>query len=149
MADETEQKPPVELSEEEKSNLQKDIQSARSNIVSKETEGLIQNAKEEAKKEAEKEFATNAKIKELTEQNEKLKSEQVEKEKAAAEKFDALQSKVDELITSKAPVRTEDPFKPIEKAKNEVDRMSPEQVNDIESASARAFFGEDYDQMLR
>ena len=57
--------------------------------------------------------------------------------------------KRNELITSKAPAQNVDPFKKTEQTKNKVDNMSPQQINDIESASARVFFGENYEQMMR
>lgn len=156
MADEDKTKKPDENnqpSDDEWQQINKDIESAKSSLVSKGTEEQIKKAKEEAKKEAEKEMQTNQKIKELEENNKKLEEEKTQKEKEAAEKIEELRKKVDEQISSKAPVQNKDPFQEGKSKENDakkgVDQWTDEEVKKYEEAHARAFFGdEQYERML-
>jgi hypothetical protein len=51
-----------EINQEDIDAINKDIEDAKSKLVSKETEAKLQEAREEAKKEAMKEYETNKKI---------------------------------------------------------------------------------------
>lgn len=140
----------VVTSQEELKQIEADIQKARDSIVSKETSALIAKAKEEAKKEAEKEFLTNSKIKELEDEKEKLRQEQVNKEREAATQLEALKKKVDELTSSKAPINFKDPFRPAGSQQNNNQgqslNLTEEQINNIEFESGKAFFGDEFAQ---
>ena len=116
--------------------LNKDIEDAKSKLVSKETEDKIVAAKEEAKKEAAVEFETNQKIKELEAQNEVYKKQMEDKEKEAAEKITMLSEKVNSYIESKAVVTNDNPF-----AKNNTsnEEISDEDIKNIEQQSFTAF----------
>ena len=138
----------TQLSAEEKAQMEKEIAEAKEKLVSKETSEEIQKAKEEAKKEAEKEFATNQRIKELEEEKNKLAEDQKQKEKEAAEKLEALKKRLDEMATSQQPVNFENPFQNNNNQPNET-IMTEEDVRTIEKDSARAFFGSDYEKMIR
>jgi multidrug efflux pump subunit AcrA (membrane-fusion protein) len=124
-----------------------DIASAQSALVSKGTEELIQKAREEARKEAEKEFLVNQRIKEIETQKAELQKRLEDKEKASAEELDKLKTKVNELVSSRASIQVQDPFRnPV----NTGQELSEEKITQIEVASARAFWGDDaYDDMLR
>jgi len=137
-----------QLSAEEKAAIEKEIAEAQEKLVSKDTQNEIAKAKEEAKKEAEKEFTTNQKIKELEEEKKKAEEERIAKEKESAEKLDALKKRLDEMATSQQPVNLDNPFNENNKGNKEVN-MTDEDVKNIEVESARAFFGNDYDKMLR
>jgi len=134
--------------DKELAEINADIEKAKSSLVSKGTEELIQKAKEEAKKEAEKEFAVNQRIKEIETQKAELQKKLEDKEKSSAEELEKLKSKVNELVSSRASIQVQDPFK---KPENQnTDFMSDEKISQIEVASARAFWGDDaYDDMLR
>lgn len=138
------------FSEEELSQITNDIKKAREGLVSKEVEQKINQVKEEAKREVEKEFLMNDKIKQAEMEKAQLQAEMEKIQKQSAEELERLKSKVDELISSKAPVKTDDPFKKHTDIKNSIDFLSDEQVSDIEEASARAFWGDEaYEDMKR
>lgn len=129
--------------------INNDINSAKESLVSKDTEAKIKAAKEEARKEAEKEFMTNQEIQKLKEENARLQQEREAKETEAAEKISAIQSKVDELVGSKAPSNNEDPFSNQNKDRKGIDNWTEEEVNNYEEKHAKAFFGEEqYSRMM-
>lgn len=130
--------------------INKDIESAKGSIVSKEVEAKIQAAKEEARKEAEKEMLVNQKIKELEETNQKLQEAKEAKEKEAAEQIEKIKAKVDELSSSKASVQQDNPFtNGKDQSSRGVDNWSDTDLNKYEEEHAKAFFGEEqYNRML-
>jgi uncharacterized protein (DUF3084 family) len=134
----------------EEDQIKKDIAAAKASMVSKETAELIKQEKESARAEAEKEFAVNQKVKELEEQNKKLQEEHLQKEKEAAQRLEDFQKRLDELTTSKAPLRSKDPFvnEPSPDGAMDVKNWDDQKINDIERASGKAFFGEEFDRPL-
>lgn len=120
--------------------LNKDIEDAKSKLVSKETEEKLSAAKEEAKKEAAKEFEVNQRIKELEAQNEVYKKQMEDKEKEAAEKITILSDKVNSYIESKAVVSNNNPFD--NKTNNSNEQVSDEDIENIEKQSYAAFVDE-------
>ena len=57
-----------------------------------------------------------------------------------------LKKKVDDMVTSRAPVNTQDPFVNNPASEN----MSDDKIDAIEEKSARAFWGDvQYEEMLR
>jgi Skp family chaperone for outer membrane proteins len=133
------------MSEENKSDfnqedidaINKDIEDAKSKLVSKETEDKIAQAKEEAKKEAEKEFAVNQKVKELEEANQKLQEEKEAKEKEAAEKIANLAEKVNTYVESKQVVTNNET--PFGSNNTDVEKIPDEDIEKIENESYVAF----------
>ena len=98
------------LSEEDIKKLSDDIDNAKSTLVSKETQSAIEKAKADAKAEAEKEFTTNQKIKELEEQKQQLEASVKAKEESAAQELEKLKQAVNEMKASKAVVQQDNPF---------------------------------------
>jgi hypothetical protein len=138
----------TELTKEDLEQLKADIEKAQGTIGSE----AIQKAKEEARKEAEKEMAVQKK---LEEQERKLKEAQevIEKQKADAQKqLEMLQKRVDEMAASKAVVPSDDPFKngsSSTQAKS-VDQWPEDRVAQFEEESKRVFFGDDlYNRILK
>ena len=144
---EQETQPPAVLSEEEVKQLQQDITAAKNNVVSEETQKIIEAEREKARKDALQEAEAKKAIEDKEREIAELKKAQEQKEKEAAQKYDALQSKVDELIASKAVTQKDDPFTN-NQPQVDVDKMSDDQVNKIEEESARLFLGEDYDSRV-
>jgi hypothetical protein len=90
--------------------LHREIEAANKKIVSDEVAQLIAKEKEAARKEAEKEFLVNQKLKDKEAELEALKKAQLEKERANAEQLEALKRKVDEMAASKQPTVVANPF---------------------------------------
>jgi uncharacterized protein YhaN len=136
------------LTEEEKNQINRDIDDARSKIVSRDVDAKIQQAKEEARREAEKELGMKQKLDELEKAKKELESKMETKEKEYAESFGKLKTKVDELVSSKAPIQMENPFSAPQAGAQAIDRMTDDQIEKIEDSSAREFFGPDYDDRV-
>ncbi len=130
-----------QITKEELDQLNKDLDSAKSNIVSTEVTKKIEEAKEEAKKEAEKEFATNQKIKDIEEEKKQLQSKQEEAEKKAAEEIEALKTKVNEMISGKSSIASEDPFsnEGNTDVNKSIENLSDEDTDAIEKRSMDMF----------
>jgi TolA-binding protein len=140
------------ITKEDVEQIEKDIQDAKSSLVSKEVDMKLEEMKTKAKEEALAEIEMQNKLREQEEQNRKLQEQLEAKEKEAAEKLNSLQQKVDEMVGSKAAFQPVDPFKnePHQSTEGvpDVKRMSDEQVDDIEMESARAFFGDELDERV-
>ena len=136
------------MSPEDKAAIEQDIADAKSKLISKEMQQQIEEAKKQTKEELMKELETKQKLEEQDKQIATLKAEKEKQEKEAADRLDKIQARVDDIISSKASIKRDDPFKD-EGSNIDVDRMSDETVDDIEEKSARAFFGEEYEHMLR
>lgn len=130
MADE---KKTEEVTPEELEALNKDIESATKNFVSAEVQKKIEEAKAQAKAEAEKDFNVQQRIKELEAEKERLAKEKEEQEKKAAEELSSLKSKVDAVISSKATIASQNPFKSEGAAS-----FTDDEANVIERASFEA-----------
>lgn len=141
------------LTQEELDQINKDIAAAREKLVSKETSSQIEKAKQEAKQEAQKEFETSQKLKELEEQRKALEEKLQNTEKQSSEQLEALKKKVDEMAESKRVMQAKNPFADAANSAGspnnpDPENMTDEEVNDIERASGRAFFGPEYDKPL-
>lgn len=138
----------ISYSKEEIEQIQKDIDSAKSSLVSDETKKEIQQAKEEARKEAEKEMLIKQEITDKEKLIEDLKRQKIEQEKEFNDKFKSMEDKLNDMVSSKAPVSNTNPFtsnQPLPQdtgmtAKN----MSDDQINDIERESGVAFLGDEF-----
>jgi len=134
-----------EIASDELEALNKEIEEANKSLVSEDVAKVIKLEKEAAKKEAEKEFLTNQRVKELEAEKVALQNAKEQAEKDAAARLDALTQKVNSLIASKAPVINENPFnapQPPAETKLDVGKLTDEQAQDIERASMEAFFEE-------
>ena len=140
MAEEKEDKK-VELTKEDLKTIKDDLELAQKLLVSKETTKQIEDAKEEVKKEIEEKTLTEKLEAEKKELADKLET----KEKETAEQLEKLQTKVDEMISSKAGIVAEDPFKTEPASSKKVDDWSEDKINEVEEDSAKLFFGVDYD----
>lgn len=134
----------IEYSQDEIDAINKDITAARSSLVSEETKKEIERAKEEARREAEKEFLVNQKIKELEEQKQRLEAEKVAQQKEFDQKFSAMEGRINDMIGSKAPAADNNPFKEPNAQPTTAENMSDDMINDIERASGEAFLGDEY-----
>lgn len=140
------------ITKEELEALNKDIDVAKSSIVSKETQEVIQKAKDDARVEAEKEFELKKQLDEQKQEADRLKAQLADNEKKAADQLEAMKTKVDAAIESQAVVQSQNPFNPHESQQSStetVEQMSDEQVNNIEYESAKEFFGESYRSIMR
>jgi len=137
-----------EISEEEQKAIEADIAKARSSLVSKEMEERLERVKQEATAQATKEAEIKHQLEESQRKQKELEEQMRNKEAEYAKSFDALKSKVDEMTSSKAPVNIQDPFKQPTNGTNpnDVDSWDDEKVDQVEEESARAFFGDGYDE---
>jgi DNA uptake protein ComE-like DNA-binding protein len=137
------------LSPEDIAQMQKDIDEAKSKIVSKDTEAIIQKAKEEAMREIEAKQKLEAERKAQEEKDkliQELQAKIANQEKEASTKFEMLQKRLDEMATSKAVVTPQDPFASETKSAINIDKWSDEELRRVEEESARKFFGDDFER---
>ena len=135
----------LDYNKDELDAIQRDIESAKSSLISDEAKQQIQRAREEAKKEAEAQFLVNQKIKEQEALIEQLKQEKIQKEQEFNEKFQSMESKINDMVSSKAPVNVENPFKqPGDSKPVSAETMSDDMINDIEKASGEQFLGDEF-----
>lgn len=122
-------------------DLHKEIDAANKKLVSDEVSTLIAKEREAARKEAEKEFLVNQKLKEKEQELENFKKAQLEKERQASEQLEMLRRKVDELASSKAPINVQNPFNSPSQPKDTkpaVLNMTEEELEVVEKASFHA-----------
>ena len=136
------------LTKEDIDAINKDIEDAKSSLISKETDMKIEEMKKQAKEEAMKELEVQRKLEEQERMNKELQEKLNEKEKEASERLSRLQAKVDELASTKQAMKPADPFQVQEAGKINIKSLSEDDINDIETNSARAFFGEDLDERI-
>ena len=131
-----------EIAEDELEALNREIEEANKSLVSEDVSKVIKLEKEAAKKEAEKEFLVSQRVKDLEAEKEALNKAKEQSERDSASKLQALTDKVNSLISSRAPVKNENPFneKPPADDTFSVDKLTDEQATDIERASMEAFF---------
>lgn len=137
MADETQP-----LTQAELDNINKDIESAKQSLSTKSTEEI----EKKIRLQLEKEFLLKQQLQEKENKAKELEQKLQDQEKKSSETLNALKSKVDELASSKAVVPNTNPLQRASSETNIVDKMSPEQIEDIEQESARAFFGPTWDR---
>lgn len=138
------------LTEEERAQIQKDMEDARKTLVSEDVESKIRQAKEEAKKEVEKELQMKAELEKAKAEAEELRKKNEEAQKQAATQLDALKKRVDEMTASRAPTSVVDPFgnpSRLTDGSHPIDSLNDAEIDKLEERSAREFFGEDYDRM--
>lgn len=134
-----------EVSKEELEALQKDIEKAATSLSAKERDEVQKSAREEGKKEAEKEFQLQKQLEEAEKKRQELEQKLEKTQQSAAEELKKIQERVDEMAASKQVVpQPEDPFK----KSDEVDKWSDDKIREIEEKSAVAFFGADYETMM-
>jgi len=132
-----------EVSQEDLNELEKAISDANNSLVSKDVQEQVKVAKEEARVEVEKEFATNQKIKDLEAELKAKDDEKVELQKQTVDQLQALKSKVDDMSASRAVAPIQTPFDkpPVDKPdiKAQLD-MSSDEMEQLEEGSKLAFF---------
>lgn len=137
------------VTKEELAQMNKDTEAALNKLGDKLQQDTIDKAKAEAKAEAQKEFELAQKLTEQERLNKELQAKLEAQQKTTAEQLAALQKKVDDSIGSKAVLNPKNPFVHEQQKDTStlavIDSMSSEQVNELEEASARAFFGDEYD----
>jgi hypothetical protein len=124
--------------------LNSEIERMNKEMVSEDTAKMIELEKEKARKEAEKDFLVNQKIKEQNDLIEAMKKEKEESEKKNAESLEALTRKVNEMVTSKAVIPNGNPFnEPANEPEPQTpSTMSKQTIDDIERASYELFMQE-------
>jgi chromosome segregation ATPase len=124
------------MTKEELLKIEKDIAEAKAAISTKSSD--IKDAKEEGKKEAEKEFKLQQELESHKKAKEELEKQLIDHKKSSEEQAKKFQEQLDALKTTKMPVNTENPFaKP---APLGVKQLTREQIDAIEEASRREFF---------
>ncbi len=134
------------FTKEELDEINKDIASAKDSLVSKETQAVMEKAKEAGKEEAKQEIEAKQKIDDMAKANEELKTKLEEQEKKASEQLGKMEDKINNLVESKQVIASENPFESKPALSDKVDKMTNEQVDEFEENSARDFFGQDYDR---
>ena len=100
----------------------------------------VSRAKEEARKEAEKEFATNQEIKNMQAQMEKQKEEKEELERKSAKQLEELTEKLNKAITSRAGSTSENPFK----QQDNTPATTKDPIDELDEVSYRQFEKDSY-----
>ena len=130
------------LSPEEINKINKDLEEAKANLISDEVQQKINEEKEKARVEFEKEALVNEELKNKQLEIEGLKKKMEEDQRRTAELIAKFEGKLDELTSSKAPISMQNPFtqppqdKPLT---NNFNTMTEEQVNEIERLSRDRF----------
>jgi len=136
----------ITLSEDEVKQLNADIEKAKTEIgvMSKEQ---LDAAKTEGKTEAEKEAQLNQKLADMEKAKTELENKLVEQEKKATEQIEKVQENLNKLVESKQVV-AKNPFETEVALSAKVDKLTNDELTNIEEKSARDFFGADYDNRM-
>jgi chromosome segregation ATPase len=128
------------VTEDELAAIEAELNKANKSIVSEDIQKRIQEERESARREAEKEFQVNQRIKELEAEKETLKKQQEQKELEAARQLEELRQKVNSLVAARGVARETNPFKD-EKPEPTKDTsfLNDEMADEIEKASFDAF----------
>ena len=130
-----------EIASDELEELNREIEEANKSLVSEDVARVIKLEKEAAKKEAEKEFLVNQRVKDLEAEKEALRKQMEAAERKTAEELDAFKQQINSLRTSRAPVVSENPFnaQPTEPQKPNNTGFTDTEAEEIERASLEAF----------
>jgi hypothetical protein len=126
---------------EEIEKLNKEIEEAKKQMVSEDVEKKIMAEREAAKKEAEKEFLVNQKIKDLEREKLELQQKNEAVQRQTSQQLESLKAQVDRLMSSKAVITQDNPFKrePQPDVNKSVDMMDEATIDKIEEKSFEAF----------
>jgi chromosome segregation ATPase len=124
------------MTKEELLKIERDIAEAKATLSTKSSD--IKDAKEEGKKEAEKEFKLQQELESHKKAKEDLEKQLSEHKKASEEQAKKFQEQLDSLKTTKMPVNTENPF--AKQSPLGAKQLTKEQIDSIEEASRREFF---------
>lgn len=131
---------------DEMKELDKQIQAQTAVLAQKERDDLVQKAKDEARKEVLREVELQKQLEEATRAKAEMEKKLAEMEKRTTEEVTKVKEQVNSLISSKAVVPNDNPFKDT----HSVDNFSRKQLDEIEERSARAFFGDEgFESMMR
>ncbi len=123
------------MTKEEILKMEKDIAEAKASLAAKPSD--LKDAKEEGKKEAEKEFKLQSELDSQKKAREELERQLSEQKKAQEEQAKKFQEQLDALKTTRMPVNSQNPFEtPVAGIK----AFTKEQIDNIEEASRREFF---------
>lgn len=139
MSEEVEQKPVTEtVTEDEIAAIEAELNKVSKQVVSEDIQKRLEEERKKAREEAEKEFATNQRIKELEAEKEALRKQQEDKEREAARQLEELKQKVNSLVAARAVAQDNNPFKQTPETPKQND-FSDEMIDEIEKASFDAF----------
>ena len=136
------------ITPEELEQIKKDIAAAKGNLVGKELQDEIAKAKEEARRETEERLKREQELKELQESKAKAEEALKKQQEEANTRLEALQTKVDELSGSKNIASGDNPFKENAQGKFDVNKLTDQEIEEIEENSLREFLGADYDRII-
>ena len=141
----------VELTPEQKAALDKETSATIAAVADKQKSEELAKVKEVAKAEARKEFDLELKLKEQEAAMQKVIEEAEKAKKENAAHLAALQTKFEEAMAkTRAPVSSDDPFAASNTKDNFLKSLTPEKIEQIEDASARAFYGDElYNEILK
>lgn len=128
------------LTKEDIAQLEKDTQAAKQILA----DSQLKQVKDDAKKEAEKEFKLTQELEEQRKAKQVMEQKLFEQEKALKEQADRFQKELDALKTTKSPVQVKNPFaEPSQQpSSSQAKYMSDEQKAEIERASMELFIQE-------
>lgn len=138
------EKPKVDPKQLEK--IDEELNKARRELVSTETQSAIDKAREEARAQALQEAEVKKQLEEKEKEIAAMKKRIEDQEKNSAEKLQMFQKSIDEMKESQAIVNVKDPFKEGGKSTLDPEKMSDEEINRIEMNSGRQFFGPEFDE---
>ena len=130
------------FTKEELEQIDKDLNTAREKLVSKETQSEIEKAKTQAKEEAKKEFELQRKLEDLEREKKELEERVLKSEESSSAELDKFKKRLDELTDSKATIAEQNPFR--QNQQKSPENMTDEEISEIERESGIAFFGEEF-----
>lgn len=134
----------VEITPEQKAKLDQETQEAIKSLADKQKAEELAKVKQEVREETKKEMELQQKLKEQEEALQKYIAEQEKAKKENAEHLAALQAKFEAAMSEKrAPVVGQDPFSQPNQKDKFLQSLTGEKIDQIEEASARAFYGEE------
>lgn len=139
------------LNEEDIKKINDDIKKTQEELVSEQTKKVIETEKQKAREEVLKDVEAKKLVEEKEVENVALKKQLEEQEKKSAQQLDSIQKKVDDMVSSQSTSAGGNPFEGDNNdtdSSKMVDNWSKEKVDGVEEASARAFFGDDFDERI-
>lgn len=128
--------------------LNDDVKNVKQSISERERAEAVAKAREDTRKELEKEQALQKQLEEQSKRAKELEDKLTAQQKESEEKLQAFQRKLDEMATSKQVVAPNSVTPPFGKGTlgEQIDTWNDDKVNEFEEESARAFLGPDYDR---
>lgn len=122
------------MTKEELLRIEKDVAEAKAALSAKSSD--LKDAKEDGRKEAEKEFKLQQELESQKKAREELERQVAEQKKANEEQVKKFQEQIDAMKTTRMPIQAENPFA---SPSSKTMAFTKEELDNIEEASRREF----------